>query len=42
MVNFAVFYEEFDFSVVRVVEYGRNGGNKHLLNVGNTLPVNTV
>ena len=40
--SFAVFYEEFDVSVVRVVEYRTNGGNKLLRNFGNILPVNIV
>jgi len=42
MVSFAVFYEEFDASVVRVDEYRRNGRKKLLRNFSNILPVNTV
>jgi len=42
MVNLTVFYEEFNASVVRVVEYRRCGGNKLLRKFGNILPVNDV
>jgi len=42
MVHFALFYEEFNVSVVRVVEYRRNGGNKLIRNFGNILPANIV
>jgi len=42
MVNLTVFYEEFDTSVVRVVEYRRCGGNKLPRKFGNMLPDNDV